>query len=132
MLLPLFSLGPLPYFIRNLAYSQTKPGYTFSFFSSHLQNCTEYNVVLRVLSSLVTCSCCPDYLGLWRTITLLEQAMPLAFLCSPCRNHCNTFQLHFSCSNDLSPKLNQEAGEVLSGDTYQYQGNHFPRINLWV
>lgn len=127
-----FSLGPLPYFIRSSAYSQTKPGHIFSFFSSHLQNGTECNVVLRVLQSVVTCSCCPDYLGLWITIILLEQEMPLAFVCSPCRNHCDTFQVYFSWSNDSKPKLNQEGREVLSRTIYQYQGSHFARINLWV
>lgn len=127
-----FSLVPLPYFLRNLAYSQTKHGHILSFCSSHLQNFTECSIVLQVLQSLFTCSCCPDDLGLWRTIILLEQETPLAFTCSPCRKHCDTFWLHFSCSNDQKPKLNQEERQVLSGTMYQYQGSHFHRTNLWV
>lgn len=71
-------------------------------------------------------------LGLWRTTVLLEQETPLAFIWSPCRNHCDTFNLHFSCSNDLKPKLHREGREVLSCATYQYQGCHLPRINLLV
>lgn len=81
---------------------------------------------------LITCSCSSHYLGLCRTIIFLEQQMPLAFVCSPCRNHCDIFELNFSCFNVLKTKLNQVEREVLSGDTYQYQGSHLPRINLSV
>lgn len=33
-----FSLGPSPYFLRNLVHSQTKPEHVFPFFFSHLKN----------------------------------------------------------------------------------------------
>lgn len=55
-----------------------------------------------------------------------------SFVCSPCRNHCDIFDLNFSCFNALKTKLNQVEREVLTEATYQYQRSHLPRINLWI